>query len=88
MVRTIALALTATAFAATASAQPLSLGNAQMDGVTAGGLNLSVLTLAAPGVALPAPLGSPLVISQSADVSTLVNATIRPAAVSVTHPGR
>jgi hypothetical protein len=87
MVRTVALALTVAAFSAAASAQPLPLASAQMDWVTAGGLNLSVLTLAAPGVGLPAPLGSPLAISQAADVSILVTATTRPATVGVSHPG-
>ena len=88
MIRSVFISLTVVAFAATASAQPLPLASAQMDRVTAGGLALSVLTVAAPGVSLAAPLGSPLAISQAADVSTLVTATTRPATVSVTHPGK
>jgi len=91
MIRAIAIVFAVAAFATAASAQPLALKNEQMDQVSAGALSLSVLTLATThvgaGVSLPAPLSSPLAVSQAANVSISIDATVHPATIDITHPG-
>ena len=91
MIRTGTIALAIATLAGAASAQPLALNNAQLDRVSAGGLSLSVLiaalTSVPSSVTLPEPLSAPLTVSQAADVTISVNATVRPAEISITHPG-
>jgi hypothetical protein len=87
VLRMTAAALAVGLFATTVSAQPVSLGDVQLDYVTAGSLSFAVLPVAAPNAALPAPVGSTLTVSQAAPVTIDVNATIHPATVDTAHPG-
>jgi hypothetical protein len=87
MIRIMAATLAIAGLATAAAAQPMTMSDAQMDRVTAGGLSLSVNTVAAPDVTLPAPLGSTLTVSPAAAVTISIDATARPTITTITHPG-
>ena len=90
MTRTATLALVIALLSGGASAQPLALNNAQLDGVFAGVLNLSVLTAAIShvpsSVTLPPPLIEPLAIPQAVNITIGIDATVHPAVISIVGP--